>query len=399
MAKNQEFYRGSRKKRNYAIVPFVIVLGLLTMLVVLFYSMQKYAVITKDGVEVILPGMEQEGTQVDSEGNVVRVFDEVDAPLVFEEPDYSRVTASAGKRVKPLKAIFVGADELKKDRLLKYEDRLNDGNALILEMKPRSGQLMWRSESDMARSYGIGSSSDLGDSMVPMIKALREAAAARNREIYLVAQISCCVDGVVSSRSTSMALRTDYGANFMNETGSWLDPYNTDVRNYAVQLTRELFDMGFDEVVLADVVHPSALQENEEERIKFQYSREMSTTPRPVTAVCGFAVYVAQQLEDRGNKLLSIYVDSATALARADEDNGQDAALFFKLYDRVYYRTDRYVYSYNLSDVQNSITIGTATDRFVPVVINYLPHENSSWVLIDTETDMNKYGEDTEKGR
>ena len=392
MARNQEFYRGSRKKRNYAIVPFAILLGLFAVVVVLFYSMQKYAVISKDGVEVVLPGMEQQGTQVDSEGHVVQVFDTVDAPLVFEEPDYSRVTASAGRRVRPLKAIFVSADELQRDLLLKYEDRLNDGNALILEMKPRSGQLMWRSESDMARSYGIGSASDLGDSMVPMIKELREAADARNREIYLVAQISCCVDGVVASRSTGMALRTDYGANYMDETGSWLDPYNTDVRNYAVQLTQELFDMGFDEVVLADVVHPSALQENEEERLKFEYSREMSTTPRPITAVCGFAVYVAQQLQDRGNKLLSIYVDSATALARPDEDRGQDAALFFKLYDRVFYRTDRYVYSYNLSDVENSVTIGKATDRFVPVVINYLPHENSSWVLIDTETDMKTYG-------
>ncbi len=29
------------------------------------------------------------------------------------------------------------------------------------------------------------------------------------------------------------------------------------VRNYIVQLARELYDMGFDEVVLADVAHPT----------------------------------------------------------------------------------------------------------------------------------------------
>ena len=67
-----------------------------------------------------------------------------------------------------------------------------------------------------------------------------------------------------------------------------------------------------------------------------------------------------------------------------------------KMYDRVYYRTDRYVYSYNLADVEGNVTVGKAQDRFVPVVINYIPHENSSWVLIDTETNMDTYGQEEE---
>ena len=47
MARIQEFYKGRRKRRNYAIVPFVIVLGIAVLTVVLFYSMQQYAVITR----------------------------------------------------------------------------------------------------------------------------------------------------------------------------------------------------------------------------------------------------------------------------------------------------------------------------------------------------------------
>ncbi len=397
MARKQEFYKGARKKRNYAIIPFVIVLGLLTVTVVLFYSMQKYAVISKDGVDVVLPGMQREETTVDSEGHVVKVFEPVSTELVFDEPDYSRITAAAGKNVGSMKAIFVGTDELNRDMLLKYESRLNDGNALVLEMKPRSGQLMWKSDSDLARDYGIGSSSDLGDDMTPMINELREAASLRGREIYLAAQISCCVDELLASRSSSFALRTDYGANYRDDTGTWLDPYNADLRNYVVQLTRELFDMGFDEVILADLMHPTAIREDDEEPVVFQYSREMSTTPNPVTAVCGFAVYVSNELQDRGrNQALSVYVDSAPALVRNDPYSGQNAVLFLKMYDRIYYRTDRYVYSYNLADVEGNVEIGNAQDRFVPVVINYIPHENSSWVLIDTETDMKTYGQEEE---
>ena len=157
---------------------------------------------------------------------------------------------------------------------------------------------------------------------------------------------------LLASRSSILGLRTDYGANYRDDTGTWLDPYNADLRNYVVQLTRELFDMGFDEVILADLMHPTAIREDDEEPVVFQYSREMSTTPNPVTAVCGFAVYVSNELQDRGrNQALSVYVDSAPALVRNDPYSGQNAVLFLKMYDRIYYRTDRYVYSYNLADV------------------------------------------------
>ena len=82
---------------------------------------------------------------------------------------------------------------------------------------------------------------------------------------------------------------------------------------------------------------------------------------RPLVPAVGLEVLVglAEALEERSrDQLLSIYVDSAPALVRADTNNGQNGVLFLKLYDRLYYRTDRYVYSYNLEDVRGSVTIG-----------------------------------------
>ena len=63
-------------------------------------------------------------------------------------------------------------------------------------------------------------------------------------------------------------------------------------------------------------------------------------------------------------------------------DTLQDAALFLRLYDRVYFRTDRYEFTFNFADIKGSVSIGSAQDRFVPVVINYLP-DNTSWVYIE----------------
>ena len=389
MARNQEFYKGSRKKRNYAIVPAILVTGLLVLVVVLFYGMQKYAVITKGGVDIVLPGLNQtEAQPISEEGSPARTFDKVETNLVFDAPDYSRVAATAGDRLYSIKAIFVEAADLNHDKLMQYEERLNDGNALLLEMKPRGGMLMWNSQTAMAKSYGLNAYAELGDSMADMIKEMKDAARERGKTIYIAAQISCFIDELLATRSGSFALRTDYGANFTDSSGTWLDPYNADVRNYIVDMVRELYDLGFDEVVLADVLHPTVEKEEgaeEEETPAFLYSREMSTDPDPVTAICGFAVYAAEELADREG-LLSIYVDSATSLVRTDTNTGQNGPLFLKIYDRLYYRTDRSVYSYNLQDVTGNVTIGDPGDRLVPVVINYIPHDNNTWILIDTES-------------
>ena len=151
---------------------------------------------------------------------------------------------------------------------------------------------------------------------------------------------------------------------------------------------RELWELGFDEVVLDNVMHPVIEPlEGPDGTVVEQlfYTREMSTTPSPLGAVSGFAVNVAEQLADREQgKFLSVYINSTTALSKPDEANGQDAGLFLRIYDRVYYDTDKYAYTFNVEDITPLVTVGNVKNRFVPVVINYLP-DNTSWILVDQE--------------
>lgn len=386
MARNSDFYQGRRQKRNYWLIPFVLLVGLLTLLVVLFYGMQKYAVISDDKVKVVFADSES-AEEIVSQNAVETnmVFDSVVPEIVFQAPDYSRVVATAGRRVRPLRAVYISSGELSEDRLQNAAASLVDGNALLLEMKPRSGQLMWNSKASLAVSYGLSTDNDFTNSLPSLIPGLK--TREDGKEVYLAAQISCFIDEMLANRSTQYALRTETGFNYSDENGTWLDPYNSEVRNYIIDLARELFDMGFDEVVLADVMHPvgASMQTVEGETIKakFLYTREMSTEPDPVTAICGFAVYAADQLKDRSGGLLSIYTDSPQSLVKTNEDSGQNAVLFMKIYDRVYYRTDRYTYTYNLQDMEGSVPYGDVHNRFVPVVINLIPHDNSSWVYIE----------------
>lgn len=382
MAKNLEFYKGRRKKRNYALVPSAIALGVIMLIVVLFYGMQKYAVITKDGVAVELPILTRGQTTVDSSGNEVKVFEQVETELVYDEPDYSYIKATAGDDVPEIRAIFVPYTDLTKEKLNEYTARLSRGNALVLEMKPRSGNLMWDSQADMALGYGLTVSNDQTAQMPALIAELKE----KNKDKYFAAQISCCIDELFASRSTTVTLRrADNNGNVIDDKGTWLDPYNMNVRNYIVQLAEELYDMGFDEVILADVAHPTFSEPTD-----LIYTRQLSTASSPKTAVCGFAIYVAKQLEDRTGRL-SIYCDKSTSLVKAD-DSGQDASLFLKMYDRVYLRTDKYAYPYNVDDVKGSIEKGNVYDRLVPVVENYLPDDtnDTSWVLVDVLEETGK---------
>ncbi len=382
MARKAEFYKGSKKKKSHFYVPVAVAVALIALLVVLFYSMQKYAVITKDDVKVVLPFLEGEGaaaTVGDSAEERVEL-EHTTVEISFDRADYSSVEPLARTDVKAVRAIYVPHENITLDKLEEYATRLQTGNALMIEMKPRSGNLMWYSRSSAALGYGLSIENEVTNSIqryVDMLKA---------KNVYLVAKISCCVDERYPSYSTLVALKTSSGMNYYDETGMWLDPYSQKVRDYVVEMVQELYDIGFDEVVLADLRHP--VPDKEKGEIEFLYNAEMSTTPSAEGGICGFAVTVAQRLADRAEgKALSIYSYTPVSLVKTDQGTGQNTPLFFKLFDRVYYETDRGTYTYNLQDVTHSITEADAARRFVPVVVNYLPDnpDKISWVLIDRE--------------
>lgn len=371
MARVQEFYKGRRKRRNYAFVPFIVLLALFSVILVLFYGMQKYAVISKDGVKIELPILSEQGAvTVDSEGHAIRSFEAVSVPLTFDEADFSYVKSNAGKNSPPVRAIFIPSVNVTPSKIIEYAARLVAGNALVLEMKPRSGVCLWESHAQMAVAYSLTQQNELTAAMPEMIEKLK------SQNIYLVAQISCCIDELLPTRTTAYCIHTETGLNFSDGLGTWLDPYNLDLRTWIAEMVEELYELGFDEVVLADVAHPSLA-----EAIPLSYTREISTNRSTVAAVCGLAAGVADKLRDR-EKVLSIYCKTREALVRDDYTTGQNAVLFMQLYDRVYLETDKFTYSYNVEDIASSVRVGSVYDRLVPVVVNYIP-DNTSWVLVD----------------
>ena len=383
-AKQLNYYKGRRKKRSMAIIPTVLILLFFGVAVVLFYSTQKYAVITDSGVNVELPFLGKTVSTQTGEEQTAAEFEIVDANLDFGEADYSGVEAKAGAGVRPVRAIYVPYEDINEEGITEYARRLSSGNALLLDLKQPNGYLAWYSDAPLAYSYGLNMAApDSKQQLMDIIAPLKE------EKIYLIAQISVCRDDLLGAHSTEVNIKNELGMYYFDEFGYWLDPYSTIVRDYAVQLVEELWDMGFDEVVLQDLSHPVLPEIDNGDgtftAISVTYTKAMSTTPTPVGGISGFAVYLSEQLSDRpSGKYLSVFLNSSSALVKADKANGQDGELFMKVFDRIYYATDKYAYTFNVSDITPFCTVGSVKNRFVPVVINYLP-ENTSWVLVDQE--------------
>ena len=133
-------------------------------------------------------------------------------------------------------------------------------------MKPDSGRLVWPSSSYMATAFDTKGISDLSASL----------AELKEQGVYLIAQISCLVDTLMATRDAPIALRDISGSVYTSSAGAWLDPYNSETRDYLYFLMHELAAMGFDEILLSNIVHPAG---------SVTYSQPLSITPTPITAV------------------------------------------------------------------------------------------------------------------
>lgn len=361
-----EFYRGKHRKRRPIVIAAIILAVLLVFLILLFYGLQKYIVVTNEGIHLEIPFLTGSSGMTISEedGSVTKVYDEVTAELVVGETDYSTVRATAGGDLSAIKAVYVPFDDISESKLNEYADGLEAGNALVLELKDTSGSLAWNSSTELAVAYGMNGTTDL-ESIVSSLK---------ERNIYLVASIACCVDEMLADRYPATALTDEKGVPYTDDAGSWLNPYSSELRSYIASLCKELSEMGFDEIMLTYLRHPVS------EDVTFAYTGSSVANPTPLTAVSGFALDVTRSLGSCSAKI-SVQCNSSTALdAGEDEVNGQNAVLFFKIFDRVYYSCSYSEAASIVSSASKYVEVGDVAMRLVPICYGGYPDDTSCWV-------------------
>ena len=362
-----EVYRGRRKRLNVLGVVFGALAALILLTVVLFFGLQKYIVFEHDGVRVALPGAAagEDGALPNDE----TAPEQVNAVLEITDPDYSAVPAAAGEGLANMAAVFVPAQDVSMSGVGRYMSVMSSygANALVLEVKPVSGQLVWASSSPTAAAYSLNGTLDLE----AMVAALRQQD--EDDELYLVAQLSCCIDGLLAERCPSAALRFATGAAYADSEGAWLDPYSATVSAYLSELCSELAEMGFDELLLKSLSLPIT-----EEAIGF--SVELSSTPTPEAAVCGLAVELTNALEAYAIPVSAI-LDTTSLRSGLADKSGQNLELFGKVFDRLCSATDSaWLSGVDRDSIDQYLTLGSLETRYVPIM-NYVPEGFTSCII------------------
>lgn len=357
-----DVYRGQRfgSSRLPTILLFVAVVLFLAF-VVLFFTLPGYLVYTKEEVHLELPFMQEEAAEAETSADITDLPEETvetaTAEIVVKSPDYSHLSMATGQGLDIVQSIYVPYEQVNDSGLTKAvaQARSLDVKGLTLEIADESGVLLWVSETDTAVNYALNGTLDL--------KATVEQL--KSQGYYLTAVISACVNSTLVSRNPTLALQQGNGFVYSDPAGAWMDPWNAEVRQYAIDLTAELMRMGFDEVVLNHAEHPNAT---------VGYTRSMSGELTRESCVTNFAIAVRKGVQEVMNETgahLSAMMD-ATALNNETVDNGQNLAYFLQVFDRVYEFTETY------SEANLVIALhADSTERFVPIISWTFP--GGSW--------------------
>ncbi|HZE08338.1 MAG TPA: putative glycoside hydrolase, partial [Gemmatimonadaceae bacterium] len=120
-------------------------------------------------------------------------------------------------------------------------------NALVIDVKDDRGFVLYHSSVPLARSIGA----DTADGHVlshSKLRARLDTMIAHN--IYPIARIVVAKDPILARKRLDLAIKRKQDLKpWLDKKGNpWLDPHHPEVWQYAADLAREAYDLGFSEV-------------------------------------------------------------------------------------------------------------------------------------------------------
>lgn len=143
-----------------------------------------------------------------------------------------------------VKGIYVSAWNMKGknfERLTKLVQD-TDLNAMVIDIKSDSGQVVYPTGIALAKQIGADLSVTLPD--------LKEKLAGlKDKQIYTIARVVVFKDPVLASGVPDYGLHNKDGSLWKDPKGiAWVDPYNEKAWSYSIDLSKEAAALGFDEI-------------------------------------------------------------------------------------------------------------------------------------------------------
>ncbi|MCS6844958.1 MAG: carboxypeptidase regulatory-like domain-containing protein [Caldilineales bacterium] len=162
-------------------------------------------------------------------------------------------------------------------------------NAVVIDMKSDFGQIAWEPQNPIAREIGIFPAN--------IMTAQEFLEEARQRGIYTIARFVTFKDNALAEGKPEWALRRKSNPTVLWKDGenlSWADPYRPEVRQYQMDLAKELSTLGFDEIQF-DYFRFSGLRDHNQ----MTYIVESTPENRRQT-ISGFAHDLMRELKPYG---------------------------------------------------------------------------------------------------
>ena len=162
-------------------------------------------------------------------------------------------------------------------------------NSFVIDVKDATGYVSYRTRSELAREIGAD-----GEIRIGNIRAVLDEL--RERGIYPIARIVVFKDPLLAERRPDLAIQRADGMIWVDHHGEkWVDPYNREIWDYAIELAREAVELGFSEVqwdyvrfpdvpqsYMREAVYPARQDRTRVQAIRefLSYSREAAEGPR-----------------------------------------------------------------------------------------------------------------------
>jgi hypothetical protein len=175
-------------------------------------------------------------------GTEVRIPHLVAAP--YRDPNEDRMAWPADRT---LRGVYVTGDTAGQSWPEMIDHVQAHGlNAVVLDAKAYAGTTTYPSRVKLALESGAGRSPPIPD----FSRAIR---FAHGRGIYVIVRVTCFFDPSLAAHAPRTTIRSASGG---TAAIGWVDPANTEVQDYLVDLVTEIIDLGADEVQLDYVRFP-----------------------------------------------------------------------------------------------------------------------------------------------
>jgi len=315
--------------------PLLITLAVLVALgAAVFFFLQNYLVVGPDGVRLEIPWLDDfinpkppsTGKNSPPPSDELTVIIQTPEPEISVDPQPSpspSPTPEPERLVGPMRAYYLPPDAIEDDgRLSAAIERVRSGeiNAVMLDMKPDSGKLMWPSSQPLAIKAGAPEVDDAAKRAVERLHA--EGA-------YVIALFACFKDNAIPRSTVSTAVKTS-GVTWLDRNNDrWLNPYSDEARWYLLDLLGELSELGFDEIALKNLHFPLQGKLNV---IDYGGVSDSLSKADVIT------VFLNEARSAMGyNTALSAFVEEKTILEGEYPDGGQDLSRLTAQLDRIYY--------------------------------------------------------------